>query len=231
MSAATASHWKAPWRCVAVLSGICALVIAGAASAQPHSEQPVPKMDAALPMTEPEAIAAWLKRLVGRFKWEGTIGFGPNAEAVTGSSDCIGIGDGPGVQCILNVTWIDQYQLDTESNNDNYMISYLDPAMELFGLDPLNSAISHLVVNNKGLPEGGLGFVKGNTATFKVPCVNAKVGCYRVVVIEARPDSGLIWMWFGKVEQMASGIFDFYATMTLRRMPPDWDGAPARLKN
>jgi hypothetical protein len=191
-----------------------------------HSEPEVPKFEAALPVTDPEAIAAWLTRLVGRFKWEGMIG----DEAVKGSSDCIGIGDGPGVQCILNVTWIDQYKPNPEENVDNVMISYLDPAMELFGLDPLNSAINHLLVNNKGLPEGGLGFVKGNTAIFKTPCVNVPAGCFRVVVMDARPEANLMWMWFGKVDHMASGIFDFYAMMTLRRMPPDWEGAPARLK-
>jgi hypothetical protein len=65
-----------------------------------------------------------------------------------------------------------------------------------------------------------LGFVKGNTAIFKTPCV-----------MEARPDANLLWMWFGKVDHMASGMFDFYAMMTLRRMPPDWEGALARHKN
>lgn len=217
---------RAHWHCVIALLGCGALVVAGTASAQPHNKPEIPDMNAALPVKDSEAIAEWLRRLVGRFKWDGVIGAGPNKRPIKGSSDCIGIGDGSGVQCILNVTWVDEYSLNPEANEDNILISYLDPAMELFGLDPLNSAISHLVVNNKGLPEGGLGFIKGNTATFKTPCVNVKVGCYRAVVIEARPDSELIWMWFGKVDNMASGIVEFYATMTLRPMPPDWDRAP-----
>jgi hypothetical protein len=220
---------NSPRNQVAALAGFLILVVAGEAAAQPRSEQPAPKFEALLPVTDTEAIGAWLKRLVGRFEWEGSICCGPDGpERVKGSSDCISIGEGPGVQCILNVTWVDQYALNPKLNEDNVMISYLDPAMELFGLDPLNSAISHLVVNNKGMPEGGLGFVKGNTATFKTPCVNAQAGCYRVVVIEARPDSKVMWVWFGKVDHPASGIFDFYATMTLRSMPPDWEGAPAR---
>jgi hypothetical protein len=222
------SGFNAPRHCVTALLGSCALVAAGAATAQPRREHSVPgSMGAALPVTDTEAIGEWLRRLVGTFKYEGMIGICPNdCEPIKGSSDCTGIGEGPGVQCILNVTWADHYKtdpykVDTEANNDNYMISYLDPAMELFGLDPMNSAISHLVVNNKGLPEGGLGFIKGNTASFKAPCVNARAGCYRVVVIEAKPDSEVLWMWFGKVDHMASGMFDFYATMTVRRVQPD----------
>lgn len=51
-------------------------------------------------------------------------------------------------------------------------VSYLNPAMALFGLDSRNSAINYLLVDNKGLPEGGLGRNTGNRATFRTRCVN-----------------------------------------------------------
>ena len=47
--------------------------------------------------------------------------------------------------------------------------------MLLFGLDPAQSAIHHLMVDNKGLPEGGPGSNTGNRATFKTTCVNAPI--------------------------------------------------------
>lgn len=212
---------------MALTLGCGALLVAEATNAQPRSEPEVSRT-ATLPVTDPSAIAEWLGRLVGKFKYDGAI----EDEAISGSSDCVGIGDGPGVHCILNVTWIDQYPVPYEEGKDYHMVSYLDPAMELFGLDPGKSAISHLVVNNKGLPEQSFGFIKGDMATFKTRCVNTSVDepCFRVVIIDARRDSDLLWMWFGKTDNEYAGDISYYATMTLRRMPPDWEGAPARRK-
>ncbi len=176
----------------------------------------------------------WLKRLVGRYQFEGLVEVvktedhrcgqlppdpansnpPPPAEpwcsSIKGKGDCIAIGTGAGVQCVLNVTWQDLYDVNMDDGKVYNLpggVSYLDPAMLLFGLDPGKSGINYLLVDNKGLPEGGLGFVAGNRATFKTPCVNgpALLGamkpldppartCDRTIYIDAKPDAKLVFM-------------------------------------
>jgi hypothetical protein len=173
-----------------------ALLIAATAGADPRSP---PKVDdTVVPTPEPDV---WLRRLVGRYNFEGVVevaynyeGFDehkcgplppdpskqdnppppaePYCSSIKGKGDCVGIGTGPGVQCILNVGWPDIY-VDQGQYNLPGGVAYLDPAMILFGLDPGRSAITYLLVDNKGLPEGGPGTISGNRAIFKTSCVNA----------------------------------------------------------
>jgi hypothetical protein len=152
----------------AVVSCI-ALLCCSTANAQPHVEaeagaEPLPNTD----------MDVWLRRLVGSYKLDGSAGsFGcPSAcSGVKGKVDCIAIGTGPGVQCILNATWQEYWTMTGQPQ----LLDYLDPSMMLLGLDPGRSAINMLLVNDKGLPEGGPGRIKGNTATFYSPCVNTPV--------------------------------------------------------
>jgi hypothetical protein len=227
------------------------------------------------PVTEPAEIGAWMNRLVGRFVIEGMINAGAgesNAEgdsagvdcafckAVKGTADCIRIGTGPGVQCMLDAKWEDMYEVVqpiTELPEPREPIpppagayelpggvSYLSPAMMLFGLDPGKGAIAHLVVNNKGLPEGGPGFVIGNRASFKTSCVNAASmlaamkpppkppqppdyeiawqTCDRVVHIDASPDAKPLFMMIEiNINQDPFTLI----TLSLRRMPSDAVGS------
>lgn len=196
--------------------------------AQPR-EPPPPWVDPAGP---PTAMDVWLRRLVGRYTFDGMIKMNPQAECspevcqgVKGKGDCVGVGAGPGVHCVLNLAWRDMYGVDFESGTVSAppgAISYLNPAMALFGLDPGQSAIHYLLVDNKGLPEGGLGASSGHRATFRTPCVNTPVGCDRVIRIEAKPDATLLYMWIdaetgmGGDKNPASTIM-----LSLRRVPQD----------
>jgi hypothetical protein len=155
---------------------ICtALICSGTASAQPHR----PEESGAEPLPN-TAMDVWLRRLVGMYKLEGAANMGgclrakggSDCSTVKGKVDCIAIGTGPGVQCILNATWMEVWGVP---EGDPEVIAYLDPAMMLLGLDPGRSSINMLLVNDKGLPEGTYGRIKGNTATFYSPCVNTPV--------------------------------------------------------
>lgn len=215
---------------VALLLACATALLGTVAGAQPRTEPEVD--DTALPtITEPAQVAAWLQRLTGRFKYDGMIQMGPCAEApsaeggppsppsgdyctgIKGKSDCVNVGSGPGVQCILNVTWQDLLHVDFESGQvEELSVSFLDPAMELYGLEPGRRAINRLLVNNKGIADSGSGSIRGNTATFKSPCTNpasttAADECVRTVRIEAKPDARLVHVWLGG-----------YAVMTLRRV-------------
>jgi len=43
---------------------------------------------------------------------------------------------------------------------------YLNPSMVLYGIDREGGLLHYLLVNNKGIAEGGTGVLSGNTATF-----------------------------------------------------------------
>ncbi len=234
---------------VVALLACTALLAPGRVSAQPHTE---PKLEEIVtPTAEPDV---WLRRLVGRYQFEGIInvvakGDCGYCEGIKGTADCVSVGTGPGVQCILNVAWEDIHEVVTPSDTERggvYNIpggvSYLDPAMALYGLDPGKSGINYLLVDNKGLPEGGLGFIAGNTATFRTPCVNTPVllnsmrppprgeaqwrTCDRTIRIDARPDAKLLFMTID-IEINDDPFIRF--TLSLHRMQPAGEGAaPAK---
>jgi hypothetical protein len=233
---------------VSTLLACTALLACGSASAQPRTD---PKLeDVVTPTAAPDV---WLRRMVGRFQFEGLVEVvyyppedghrcgalppDPNeaqsdkppklpqpwCSSIKGLGDCVGIGKGPGVQCVLNVGWQDIYEVVTPEDIDPDQpvspsgvfslpggVSYMDPAMALYGIDPGKSAINFLLVDSKGLPEGTLSQIKGNRATFKTPCVNAAVllgamkpappgtdnwrTCERTLYIDAKPDAKLVFM-------------------------------------
>lgn len=228
-----------------VLTGAVAFAC-GIANGQPRAEPEI-NFKALEPVTDPAKVAEWLQRLTGRFRYDGMIQMGDcvqvpsaeggppppptdNCQGIKGISDCVPIGTDAGVQCILNVTWQDIYSTDFENGQvTELMVSYLDPAMELYGLDPGRAAINRFAVNNKGIGEGGLGFIKGNVATFKSPCANTAISstaerCFRTVRIEVKPDSKLLWMWFGT--QFEPSAESTYAVMTLHRVSREEESAP-----
>jgi hypothetical protein len=215
-------------RAMVIMLLSCAdLLACGRASAQPHTD---PKLeDVVTPTAAPDV---WLRRLVGRFEFDGMVSAGPCpppapedgsappaplCSGVKGMADCVAVGTGPGVQCVLNVSWQDMFDVnftDGKVYNLPGGVSYLDPAMLLFGIDPGKVAINDLLVDNKGLPEGGPGYISGNRATFRTTCVNAAAlflemkppepnndqplrywqTCDRTIYIDAKPDAKLLYM-------------------------------------
>lgn len=169
----------------------------------------------------------------------------PYCRTIKGKGDCVAIAKGPGVQCVLNVYWQDMYETSLQqSAMDATSVdasptgvfelpggaSYLDPSMMLFGIDPLKSEIQYLLVDHKGMPEGGSGTVSGNRARFWTKCVNEATllaamkpedfndrkpsSCDRKLFIDARPDSKvvLITMDININDDVFTSI-----TMTMRR--------------
>jgi hypothetical protein len=57
--------------------------------------------------------------------------------------------------------------------------------MVLYGIDPVAPGLRFLEVDRKSLAEGVDGDLRGDRATFRVPCVNARPGCMRVIRITA----------------------------------------------
>ena len=150
------------------------------------------------PVRNPQVIIDWMRRLVGQFRYVGFVELrSPNGaplgqQAVSGKGDCVAFGLAPGVQCTIKVSW-------PEARGDNGQqilggVSSLEPAMVLYGLDPDELAVHFLMVDNKGVADGGLGYLLGDVMTAKDPCVGIPGDCTRTTRITAPPDGKLVEM-------------------------------------
>jgi hypothetical protein len=150
------------------------------------------------PVRDPQAIIDWMRRLVGQFRYVGYVELhDPNGaprgqQRVSGKGDCVAFGLAPGVQCTITVSW-------PAAQGDNGQeilggVSTLEPAMVLYGLDPDELAVHYLLVDNKGVADGGLGYIKGDTMTTRDPCVGIPGDCTRTTKITAQRDGKLVQM-------------------------------------
>jgi hypothetical protein len=198
---------------------IAGCLTATAVAADRNPRQSFRRLDYLIPkaVTEQDGMGAWLLRLVDQYRVEG-MGAAPAVEpfAVKGNGDCVPVGRGPGVHCILNIHWIDQFEIIMDPDvgppgvyNVPGGVSYLNPSMMLVGLEPPRDGMQFLLVDNKGLPEGGGATIAGNRATLRSACVNAPKlfldmnpdrkfegrfpdTCERVMRIDAKLDSSVV---------------------------------------
>ncbi len=139
------------------------------------------------PVRNPRALAAWLKRLPGRYRSEGTISYlavrpaqVSRPEPATGALVCAGFGSGPGVQCEMRLT---------AGGRD----TRLDPGVMLLGLDIERPQIRYMTVDDQGMAAGTTGDLRGDTAQFRTPCVATGVRtCYTTTWINAAAGSDQI---------------------------------------
>jgi hypothetical protein len=145
----------------------------------------------------PQVVVDWLKRLVGQFRYEGYVelhsdGAPQGRNSITGASDCVGFGPGPGVQCVMKVSWPEVHGAGGGEIPGG--VSSLAPAMILYGLDPDRIGVRYMQLDNKGIAEGGLGLLNGETMSSTIPCADIPGDCKRTVRIEAQSDGKLIRM-------------------------------------
>jgi hypothetical protein len=68
-------------------------------------------------------------------------------------------------------------------------VSALDPANILYGFEPDRIGIRYMLVDNKGIAEGALGYLLDEeTLVSRTKCVNMPGNCERVARIIASPD-------------------------------------------
>jgi hypothetical protein len=159
--------------------------------------------------------AAWTKRLVGRFRFDGIIhheseiidhgsrDFDPRGAfelwdvALQGRSDCIDFTEAAGLQCVLNVFWHEQWRNNLKDQLGG--VPDLTPGMLLAGLTPsVPGTIRILEVDKRGLAHPGSVTLGGYTARTRLPCVNTPGAqyCEQIFTITAKPDSRLIFVSF-----------------------------------
>ena len=213
-----------------------------------------PEMREARRLQQAAEMDIWLRRLIGRFRVEGVIyryddlpvedgtaaagivsrareqpedDDPPKVKSARGMEDCIGLGSGAGVQCVINVLWEEEWTADGQAVEEG--VSTLAPAMIEYGLDPVASRIRYLQVDNKSLAEGAAGVLKGDTLTTRVRCANTEAvkHCERVMRIYAPPGGKYLQLNIDREynhNRITSLMLD------LRRMSPGEAGAAADVR-
>jgi len=136
-------------------------------------------------------LEAFLRRLVGRFRYDGEVkliwgitgtvdpahGCDGKGCYVTkgaqGVADCVGFGNGPGVQCLTHVPWPRFFMpvsMPRDPGEIRWRGPYLDGAMSLFGIDPDQPGVRFLLVDSQSIAFTELGVLEGNTLTFETEC-------------------------------------------------------------
>jgi hypothetical protein len=213
----------------------CALLGHGEAAAQARGaviqhEPRTPEMLLALHERKTADMTTWLPRLVGRFRIEGTLEdpasycyrtlrgqvcITGRPQAVPGMADCIAVGSGPGVNCVLSARW---YPPD--------VVRTMAPGVIQYGLDPNASLIRYLNVSDTGFAEEGAGQLRSNTLHYKrMRCVNRRVHppCMLVTRITAPPDGAPIRISIDTEVQIPSIGYMRIAglTLILHRLPQE----------
>jgi hypothetical protein len=127
----------------------------------------------AAPPTDLAELQSFLRRLPGRFRIEGRIeGIKPGnalasvllAGKITGVADCRSVGEGVGVDCMINATWP---AIGFNGNEDlrAYVLNTFRPAVLVLGVDPNPDwlRVRTLLVTADGFSHGGLGHLADNT--------------------------------------------------------------------
>lgn len=134
----------------------------------------------------------WMARLVGRFVIEGSVdvhakGRSEDLRKVSGRADCVGFGSAPGVQCEMKVRWPDSTGPDGEIIPGG--ASNLNPSAILYGLEPVRSAISFILLDNRGVAETAVGtMVSADTMQARSKCGAIAGDCVRIMQVSAAPD-------------------------------------------
>jgi hypothetical protein len=197
--------------CAALVLAIPAAILSTAAQSASRSARPAASAQKDLelgevvvsgkrtkPVRNPQVIIDWLRRLVGQFRYQGYVelhgsdGAPLGREDVAGKGECLAFGLAPGVQCTIKVEWPEVEGDDGQAVPGG--ISSLNPAMILYGLDPDKLGIHFLQVDNKGVADGGVGLLTGDTLTNSDQCVGVAGDCRRTTRITARPDGKLVQM-------------------------------------
>jgi hypothetical protein len=205
---------------VVVVSLLLAGVVAPAsfpAGENPRFAMPGPPTTAEATPTMEE----WLRRLAGQFRYEGMANpYAREPRPVSGRSDCMQVGSGPGVQCVLDVKWPERWL----GTNPMPPHPNLDPSMMLFGFEPSGDHLHFLQVDNKGIAQGGTGVLSGNMAKLMTdPPRNGGVGVSRIY---APAHGRFIQIWVSSKGTQGEGVTTLMLYM--RRVAPAETGGASR---
>jgi hypothetical protein len=93
----------------------------------------------------------WLRRLVGTFRIEGEYTNTGGSNPVRGTANCFGVGNGPGVSCVISAKWQAPKETLKDKSFDNAMYSAVQPLVLLFGMDPGASQVRVTLVDFRAI--------------------------------------------------------------------------------
>lgn len=156
----------------------------------------------------------------------------PNLANAEGKGDCIAIGKGPGVQCMIHVVWNEEW--GTYGSAVEGGVSFLGPASILYGLEPNTASIRYLLLNTNGIAEAESGVLNGDTLrwTFDTHCESSTMDrCRETTRVRAPPGSDRTQMSID-IEKWDSstGSWQRLTTFTLdtRPLPPEPAGGTTK---
>lgn len=148
------------------MQALALAMAAAAASANPRApvaapEQPKPEtaMESQGRAHTLEDVDAWLKNLVGRYRVEAITTFlnSPGSpQGYSGMADCIGVGSGAGVQCVIALNGF--------------------PRLYLFGRNPDDLNVHVMEVDRKGVGEQRSGPLRGSSMQSRGKVPNTPAG-------------------------------------------------------
>lgn len=164
----------------------------------------------------------WMARLVGHFQIRGSVVLvAPEGReqsiAVQGRADCFGFGFAPGVQCELRVNW--PGSTDPQWAQVPGAVSSFDPAVLLLGYEPVQSAVSYILVDNQGHASAAVGdMVSADTMRSRTDCAvsTLSAACDQVMRITARPDQQTVEM---RIEQRIDLAPAVRYALVMNRLP------------
>lgn len=143
--------------------------------------------DGGKPASDIEQVEAWMPRLVGMFRLEGSVELPGEAGAlapapVQGQADCRPIptrafGRTPAVECFLELTW---------AQPSATPVSH--PAVILLAYDLAEIGVRHMLVDDEGVAEAGTARLFNDTLVSTSGCARTRDKCVRSVRITAEPD-------------------------------------------
>lgn len=159
-------------------------------------------------------LDVWMRRTHGRFRVEGTVEARVPSRVpgvvltrtgkIVGVADCAGIGEGPGVQCILNATWpvIDSFGGPVRSPTD--ALRTFNPALLVFGIDPKLLEVRAMLVTDDTMTHTWAGLLEESTLTARriIGCRELSgngipdLRCISELQVTAEPDSEVVSLQF-----------------------------------
>lgn len=98
----------------------------------------------------------WLRRLPGKFRIDGTYTNSGGSSPASGTANCFGVGDGPGVSCVVAATWkAPKQSLGKNPGFDKALDSAFQPVVLLFGIDPDTLEIRVTLYDFRAVPLRG----------------------------------------------------------------------------
>jgi hypothetical protein len=145
-----------------------------------------------------DQVGAWLPRLVGKFRLEGSVEEAGEAgalrrESIRGQADCRHVpgatavsGRAPAVECFLDMLWTPSPAADGAAAQNSTPAPHT--AMLVYGYELPVIGLRHMLVDGEGVAEGGAGQLFDNTLVSTSGCARIQGNCQRSVRITAAPD-------------------------------------------